>query len=318
MSNYWTSSDNIFIHKVDKGYKAKERKEGDGFHFSDLLDGPHRDKLARNLKIIFRIKINDSDPKGSHIAMTIRKNPGGDCYGIGLGGWKSYVSFFEVKNKYIYSVSSIGLSDRIQAGKGYKFEIVFKSNKIKELKCDGEIIFENMLLRNALLRGNYGLYAYDFTDGELEILEEEDLGLSCFVLHRIDLDSQSRINDIKKILDANGIKINEIIDSTSIVTYPGLMQSIMNKIIDVDFVISDFSEGELRPNVAYETGIAHSHNIPTIHLLNSYEGDIKGLSDLGGQYFIIKGDNNWEEKLKKDIKHILNAEKSTVNYLSLF
>lgn len=280
----------------------------DPFHFCPLPE----EQAYRNARIKFPVRFVDNKSAGNTGAICFRYVDYSHCYGAGLGGWECKFSFFE-RGDYGFRRQSFGADDAIQIGSEHVFEIAYRANRLlhfNHVLPSGKTmpLIHDLLLHRAYLTPDIGLYAFQETPAHIEILENEDLKIRCFLLCRIDPHTNFTIRDIQRVLQDNGV--DPILrTSEDLVTYPGLMQTISNEILESDFVIADF-RGGLRPNVAYETGISHALNLPTIHLIDNLADRP---SDLGSQYFIME--NQLPQKLPRDVKMILSQKVSNVRYL---
>lgn len=293
-------------------FEGRNLSEPQAFCFYPLTLPAHRNARAK-----FSIKF-EGGFKAYHAALCFRRIDERSCYGVGLGGWNGKFSFFQ-QTQFGFQRESFGDENFIEPDREFEFEVQFKGNRLayfNALGNGGTKIISSSILPRAYMRGGLALYGYGGpTRAVLKLLEYEDLGLSAFMICRIDGNENDKCKRVKDILKKKGVNL-EVIDGDAIETYPGLMRSILDKMLESDFVISWFmKEGfwfkkGLRQNVAYETGIAHALNIPTVHII----GDIKDRpSDLGAQFFITEHD--LARKLPNDVDAILKQERNEVRYL---
>ncbi len=312
-SKFWTEiKKNVFEHKVpgDVSYE-------DGYHDCSIPKW----EMVRNAEINFEIEMF-SKPAGYHAAVLFRKN-GYNYLGVGLGGWDYHFTLFNY-TQYggfkFYPLGNRGSGDKIIEGTKYQFHLEFKGGFITSFKLnqiEQLLIPENFSLKDSLgsdlRKGAIGLYAYDRTQARIK-LEVNPKPVRCFIITNIDKKTKKRRIDLKKLIRK---KIGEKIkfhDSTFLTRERPLMQRIKNAIIESDFVIADHGFGEPRPNVYYETGIAHSIGMPVIHIGPNHENFNKIIpSDLRNQFFILA--HELEKKLPETVKKILNLHNSSFNYL---
>ena len=264
----------------------------------------------RNARIRFSVTFNGG-PTHFHAALCFRRIDEQRCYGVGLGGWAGQFSYFQ-RSELGFQRSFFGDERAIQPNRDYEFEIQYRGNRIEHFRLLGTHtiqLISTSVLPNAYMRGGLALYGYGGpTQAKLKILDYEDLGLRAFMICRIDGGQKKKYLQIRRILKRHGVAL-ELFHGETIETYPGLMRSILGKMLECDFSISWFTKA-LRPNVAYETGIAHALNIPTIHIIDN----IKKLpSDLGSQFFVTEKDLS--KKLPMDVAAILKKEINDVRYL---
>lgn len=255
-----------------------------------------------------------------HAAVLFRKN-GSSYLGVGLGGWFSYYSVF---HRALNGFFRIPVGDRrsINDGHTYVFECEFKGMFLSDVTLDGESLrhFQNLSLRDALactLRvGHVGLYAYGTTRARMQ-LHLTPLPVKCFIITNIDgvngADTDVRRQRFIEVMTSNGITDVEFHDSRDLTREHPLMPRIKQAILGSDFVITDLGLGEPRGNVYYETGIAHSVGIPTIHVGPDTSSFEKVPTDLKQQFFIL--DHELDATLAKTVRAILESRSGDYEYL---
>ena len=264
----------------------------------------------RNADLQFSIQFHRG-AKDYHAALCFRMYDMQHCYGVGLGGWSGEYSFFK-HTDLGFEPHPFGQESAIRPETQYEFKLRFRSNRLESfalLRPKRIDILSEKVLDRALMRGGLGVYAYGGqTRATVRLIKYRDLGMRAFMLAPIDGKLKDKIHPINKILRKHRVRL-KIYHSNKIETHPGLMSSIMRWIMKSDFVISWFQDG-LRENVAYETGVAHALNIPTIHVTDD---NCKLPSDLGSQFYIRMRD--LERKLPLDVEAIRNMNTNDLHYL---
>lgn len=289
---------------------------GDGIHDCSLPQYG----LVRNSRILFQIKALSS-VHNFHAAVLFRKN-GTKYLGAGLGGWNSLYSVFN-RTLQGFMRLPLGSEQAIQKDRDYKFELEFRSGHLTNFKVDGEVIFpfNSLSLRDSLgstVRfGHIGLYAYGETKAQVT-LKVDALPARAFVVTNIDGKNGSKTNTrrdrFRSILEERGIKDIEFLDSRDLTRERPLMVKIGRAISDSDFTIVDLGLGKPRGNVFYETGIAHSLGIPTVHVGPKATAFAKVVpSDLKAQFFVLE--EELETKLPATVQAILDTPSGEFDYL---
>ena len=267
----------------------------------------------RNAEIDFSIKII-SPQTSIHAAILFRKN--GDYYlGAGVGGWSSQFSLM-ARNKTGIIGFPIGQEYSIQSNKNYDCKVTFESGFITNFECYNEkLIIDNFSIRDSLgsglSSGKIGLYSWNKTVAEIS-LSVKKLPIVGFVITNFDSGKEKRRKKLLEILKNNNIDC-KLIDADELTQEHPLMVKIKEGIIKSDFIISDFGP-EPRPNVYYETGIAHSLGLPTIHIgVDQSQFNEIVPSDLRAQFFILE--HEIDKKLPNTVKEILNNNFGIYNYI---
>jgi hypothetical protein len=270
--------------------------------------------LVRNARITFSIEVLEQ-PHQFHAAVLFRKN--GEKYlGAGLGGWSSNYSIF-VKNRGFVFGHPMGREIAIQKGRTYQFILEFKAGFITKFTMDDEnLIFDDFsikkLLGSTLSNGNIGLYAYGDTKVSFS-LSVKKLPTRCFVVTNIDRKTDKRRRSLSRLLEPLGLEVL-FSDARELSRDHPLMKKIQDGMVRSDLVICDFGFGKPRPNVFYETGLAHSLGIPTVHLgpvMKAFNRIVP--SDLRAQFFVLE--HELKTKLPETVKSILESHSGDFNYL---
>lgn len=278
--------------------------------------------LIRNARVRFNIEVQ-GEPHNFHVALIFRRH-NRKYLGVGLGGWNSFCSIFNLTLQGFVRIP-YGKESDIQQGKVYHCEVEFKGGFLRKFTINGQSIFpfENLSFRDSIgstLRTGYlGLYANGGNSRATVALSVKRLPTQCFVITNID-GRLGRHTDARRRLFENVLKKAKIsiifIDSRDLTRERPLMTSIRSAILDSDIVIAD--TGTLKPprgNVFYETGIAHTTGIPTVHIgpkANRFKKIVP--SDLAKQFFILE--HEIPNKLPETFKAILEARSGVFDYLS--
>jgi len=273
--------------------------------------------VIRNARIQFEITILDGSAP-FHAAILFRKN--GDQYlGAGVGGWSSQYSLFARSREAIGSGCIIGRGTSIERRRVYKFELEFRAGYIWRFSVDGENQFSAPLsiqdtLRSPLSRGHLGLYTYGSTKARINFVKVDQLPNRCFVITNINDKTYARRRRLAGILRKYDCKLKcELLDARDLRRERPLMRKIKEGIISSDFVIADFGFQDPRPNVLYETGIAHSLGVPTIHLApRAKDFDKIVPSDLKAQFFILE--EELDKELPKTAQEIIESCSGNFDY----
>ena len=300
MENGWKQ-----VHAKAWNFTGRGLHEPKAYCFSPVNVPDHR-----NADLQFTIQFHGG-PKDYHAALCFRMFDMQHCYGVGLGGWSGEYSFFK-HSDLGFEPHYFGDEGSIEPGKEYGFKLRFRSNRLESfalLQPKRIQILTEKVLDRALMRGGIGVYAYGGqTKVTVRLKKYHNLGLRAFMLAPIDGKLKGKLRLVKEILGKRNILL-KVYHSDRIETHPSLMSTIMKWILKSDFVISWFQNG-LRENVAYETGIAHALNIPTIHVIDHV---CKRPSDLGSQFFVRESE--LERKLPIDINAIMNMHINDVHYI---
>lgn len=270
--------------------------------------------ILRNARLTCTIELlNEVDDV--HAAVLFRKN-GSEYLGAGLGGWRSNYSLF-VRNRAGIVGYPIGVESNISRGQDYEITIEFRAGLITHFSTNGENLILDPVsiwdtLHSALARGHVGLYTWNVTQARFG-LSVERLPNRCFVITNINEGTLSRRNRLTALLQSQRIEC-ELIDATGLRHERPLMRKIKEGITSADFVIADFGFQKPRNNVFYETGIAHSLGVPTIHLGPSgAEFDKVVPSDLKAQFFILE--HELDQELPATVRKILLCALGNYDYL---
>ena len=273
--------------------------------------------LYRNAQIKFSIEVL-SVPQGFHAAVLFRKN-GLQYLGAGLGGWASYYSLFHRTQDGGFIGLPRDREHKIQQGKTYHFEIEVQSGFVRSMTMNDETLFPSTIsIRDSLganLRnGHIGLYAYDQTRARIELTVTRR-PTRCFIITNID-GKQGRCTDQRRQRFESIINDPEIefLDSRDLSREHPLMSKIRQAIMESDAVLADFGLGDPRPNVYYETGIAHSVGVPIVHVgprMKKLSCSIP--SDMKAQFYILE--EELDTKLPLTFKTILDANAESFDYL---
>lgn len=266
--------------------------------------------LVRNARIRFTIKVLDA-VHGFHVAVLFRKN-GIRYLGAGLGGWTSDYSIFSRSEEVGFVRLAIGDGSMIQKDRSYKFDMLVKAGYITSVTLDGESIISELSIRDSLrsfLRtGHIGLYAYDRSLAEVS-LKIRRLPADCFVITNLGRGIEGRRSFLTDLMQGLGVSLR-FIDARDLSRDHTLMSRIRQALVHSDLVLADFGFGDPRPNVYYETGIAHSIGVPTIHITKSMRSIP---SDLKSQFFVLE--KELKPRLRETVKTVLSKNEAEYNYL---
>ena len=268
----------------------------------------------RNATITFAIKALSSSHE-FHAAVLFRKN-GVHYLGAGLGGWGSYYSLFHHTERG-FSHLLFESERKIQQDQVYHFEIEVKSGFIRSFAMNGEALFPSPIslrdssLRSYLRNGHIGLYAWDQTTAQITLTVTPH-PTRCFIITNIEgRRTDKRRQRLQAILADPQI---EFLDSRDLSRDYPLMTKIRKTIMESDLVLADFGFGKPRGNVYYETGIAHSVGVPTIHI-GPRATDFSQIvsSDMKAQFYILE--EELDAKLHLTVTSILDANEGNFDYL---
>lgn len=258
-----------------------------------------------------------SEPVNFHAGVLFRKN-GSHYLGAGIGGWRSRLSLFARDRDRIAGLP-IGMETSIVPHHPYHIVVECRAGYITNFAVDGERqILESVSIKDALgsrlAGGHIGLYAWAQTSARFSV-KVTALPNRCFMITNISEGTRRRQAYFARLLQSAKAKHDlQFLDATDLSREQPLMRKIKEGITSSDFVIADFGFEEPRPNVLYETGIAHSLGVPTIHIGPSKEcfGRIVP-SDLKAQFFLLR--EEVATRLPATVDAILEARLGNFDYL---
>lgn len=237
-----------------------------------------------------------------------------------MGGWGSYYSVFN-RTLQGFIRMPMGNLNSVQKNKKYSFNMEYRGGFLVQLKLNDELLlpFQDFSFKGSLAstmsNGHVGLYSYGSSQANLS-LKVNRKPARCFIITNINGDNGAittqRRERFKKIL---GNEV-ELLDSRDLTRERPLMTKIKSAIVEADLVIADFGLGTPRPNVFYETGIAHSIGVPVIHIgpkTKLFKNPRIVPSDMRSQFYILEEEIN--NKLKITAEKILESHHRNAGYL---
>lgn len=311
-----TKLNSAWVQVAANKYKCCPPKHSDNKIYDCTLPKIGR---VRNGEIRFEILPVGEVSPDFHIAILFRKN--GEKYlGAGLGGWGSYYSVFN-RTLQGFIRMPMGSINSVQRDKKYSFSLEYRGGFLVQFKLNEELLlpFQGFSFRDSLAstmsNGNIGLYSYGNSQASLS-LRVSKKPARCFIITNIDgdggMDTTRRRKRFKKIL---GSEV-ELLDSRDLTRESPLMAKIKSAIVEADLVIADFGLGTPRPNVFYETGIAHSVGVPTIHIgpkAKLFHNRKRVPSDMRSQFYVME--EEIDAKLGLTVKAILEKHHRNAEYL---
>ena len=273
----------------------------------------------RNGEIRFDILPVGEISRDFHIAVLIRKN--GEKYlGAGLGGWGGYYSVFN-RTLQGFIRMPMGSLNSVQKNKKYSFSIEYQGGFLVQLKLNDELLlpFQDFSFKGSLAstmsNGHVGLYSYGSSQAKLS-LKVIKKRARCFVITNINGNNGKITSQRRKRFERILGNEVELLDSRDLTRESPLMTKIKSALVEADLVIADFGLGTPRPNVFYETGIAHSVGVPVIHIgpKNKLFRDPKIVpSDMRSQFYILEEEIDC--KLGATVEKILESHHRKAEYL---